>query len=177
MFRPLADKRDLELRRAVADTAAAVDVTYQVGELITTVAARPDEVTNDGAEVAGAALGVIVGFAGPNGEVLDFGTDPNVVRPAAIVPDGNADLTEIVYIPIDSRRFRWSAILHQASATTPLSDLANTYFNMEDVSLVDETSVDVAPGVLTLMSEGHLPPDVTGGTNIVVKFRRGLLLD
>lgn len=179
MFRLLTDVQESQLRYAAYDDSAGADETLQVGELCTSTGADgmvTVDSTNAGAAVIAAddlVAGLVVGWSGPNGEIIDFGTDPNQARPSITIPDGNPDNIQVIYVPI-TRNIEFEGLLDADSGTTGDSDFPLRYFDLNDASTIDESSDAAAATTLKVFSLGLMPGEVTGSRRVRVKIRRAL---
>ncbi len=180
MYRPLVDLREAQTRRATYDTGAGADEQVFVGDLC--VAIDGGQVTVD-SDNAGAAViadndrlaGVVIGWSGPDGEVVGFGSDPNVAaRPSIVIPDGNADGVQLIYIPI-TRNLELEGLLDDDSGTTGNSAFGNRFFQMATASLIDESEHNQDPaGLRKVFSLGLMPGEAVGSRRVRVKIRRAV---
>ncbi len=168
-------------------------LTVKVGDVIIPVAATSGVITNATAAVAGTGLfplGVVVGFSGPNGEVVGQGqSSVGTTTPAQVVTAANnvtaaytgqtsGGQIYAVYVPI-TEEMEFSMDLSGVAGTTQAySALAYVWFNLSDAATVDETSV-VQYGTgqttpLQVFSLGLDPLD-TANKTIIAKFAKAAM--
>lgn len=173
MFKLRQDVREGQLRSAVLNNS----LTVKVGDAIVPLAAS-NAVTNATAVVAGDKypIGIVVGFSGPNGEVISQGQNPINTPNQITTASDNLTVAKYraVYLPITSD-MEFSATLSGTAGTTAGSDTAFVWFNLSDAATLDETSVLVytdGSAPLQVLSYGLDPLDTTNKTAIVkfVKF-------
>ena len=151
MFKLRQDVYHTQIRHAVLDNT----LTVKIGDIIVPVAASAGVVTNATAAVAGAyfPLGVVVGFTGPQGQVVGQGqASVGSVVPAQVTTIGTntsaaytGQLTggqiSAEYVPITEEMEFIATMNHAAGTTQAYSGLAFTWYNLADAATVDETSV------------------------------------
>lgn len=175
-FKLRQDVYQVQTRRAVLDSA----ITVEVGDLVIPLGAS-NAVTNATATLTGSlyVLGVVVGFSGPNGEVIGQGqSDVGTLTPAQVTTSSNnyaaytSSLTggqvNAVYVPI-SPEMEFSATLSATAETTAGSSQKFTWFSVTDARTVNEASVvpfGSASAPLQIFSYGLDPLDTTNHTII-----------
>jgi hypothetical protein len=168
-FKLLSDTYHVETRRALLDNS----LTVKKGDVIIPVPTNPSIVTNATTNVTGDkyVLGVVVGFSGPNGEVIGQGSGDTLVTAADNTTNAKY---HAVYIPIKSEMI-FLADLTATPGTTADSDKPFVWFNLANARQVDESSVvltEAATAPLQVLSLGVFPIDTS---KIMVKFAKALL--
>ena len=168
-FRLRQDVYTVQTRKALLNNS----LTVKVGDFVVPLTGSGSILTNDTALVAGDKypIGLVVGFAKKNGEVIGQGTAQTAANtPAQLITAADnttVDLYQAFYVPI-TEDMQMLGRLDAVAGTTALSDKDFVYFNCVSASAIDESSVvDYASGPLQLLSEGLDPMDTTNFTVIV----------
>jgi len=194
MIKLRQDVYHAQTRRSLLDNG----LTVQVGQVIVPLASTSGVVTNAGTYGASDnVLGLVVGFSGPNGEVIAGGqASVGTLTPEQITTSGSnqtaawtGQLTGgqicAVYIPITPEMEFSGTMNHAAGYTDSYSGLAFNWYNLSDAGTVDETSVvqyGTGPSTYQVFSVPNgvsptsaLDPLDTTNTTIIFKFARSVL--
>lgn len=179
MFKLRQDDYEVQTRRILLDNT----LTVKIGDLIVPLNDSSAATNATGNVIAGGSgfpIGLVVGFCGPQGQVISTGTSP-ANTPGQLVttstntsPVGN--MYQAMYIPL-SIDMEFSATLSNTAATTAGSGSPFVFFNLSDCRTVDETSVvtwgaPTAP--LQILSLGLDPEDTSNKTIICRILSSGL---
>lgn len=166
-FRLAQDVYTVQTRLALLDNS----LTFKVGDLIIPTATG-GIVTNDTTAIAGDKypIGLLVGFAQVNGQVIGQGTAQTAANtPAQLITA--ADNTTVAkyqaqYIPLTEDMLLLGTLSAVAGTTGGLSDEKFVYFDLVDARTVNEASVVAYTNAtpLQLISEGLDPLDTTNFT-------------
>ena len=167
-FRLVQDVYTVQTRLALLDNS----LTFKVGDLIIPTATG-GIVTNDTTAIAGDLypIGLIVGFAHKNGQVIGQGTAQTAANtPAQLITaadNTSVALYQAQYIPVTEDMLLKGTLSAVAGTTGGLSDEKFVYFNLLNAATVNEASVvSYLAGPLQLISEGLDPMDTTNFTVI-----------
>ena len=168
-FRLAQDVYTVQTRLALLNNS----LTFKVGDLIIPTASG-GIVTNATNAIAGDfyPIGLIVGFAMENGQVIGQGTAQTAANtPAQLITAANnttVALYQAQYIPLTEDMLLRGRLSAVAGTTGGLSDEKFVYFNLSAADEVDESSVVAYTNgtPLQLISEGLDPMDTTNFTVI-----------
>jgi len=168
-FRLAQDVYTVQTRLALMKNS----ITYKVGDLIIP-GATAGIVTNETGSIAGDyyPIGLVVGFAGPNGQVLGQGTAQTAANTpatyAAAADNQTVAQYQVQYIPLTEDMLLKGTLDAVAGTTGGLSDEKFVYFNLADCRTIAENSVVAYTNAtpLQLLSEGLDPLDTTNFTVI-----------
>jgi hypothetical protein len=169
-FRLAQDVYTVQNRLALLNNS----LTFKVGDLIIPTATG-GIVTNASNAIAGDfyPLGLIVGFAKQNGEVIGQGTAQTAANTPALLltaaDNTTVDKYQAQYIPLTEDMLLKGTLSAVAGTTGGLSDEKFVYFDLVDCRTVNEASVVANTNAtpLQLLSEGLDPLDTTNFTVIV----------
>jgi hypothetical protein len=172
MLKLRQDVYHAQTRRSLLDNT----LTVKIGDVIAPLASTSGVVTNATAGVAGAyyPYGLVVGFSGPNGEVVGGGlASVGTTTPAQVITIGtnqtaawNGTTTGgqicAVYVPITPEMEFSGTMNHAAGYTQAYSGLAFNFYNLADAGDVDETSViQYSAGITTPLQILSVPNGVS----------------
>lgn len=172
-FRLRQDDYQVQTRTALMMNS----LTFKVGDVIVPNNVSSGVVTNATASTAGDVyvLGLVVGFSGPNGEVITTGADP--LNTPAFITAGASNTTvqkySVQYIPI-TPEMEFLATLDATAGTTANSDTPFVWFNLADCRTVSETTAIVygsGSAPLQLLSYGLDSAD-TNNKTIICRFAK-----
>jgi hypothetical protein len=177
MFKLREDSYQVQTRNILLDNS----ITVKVGDLIIPVSGSPF-VTNATNVIAGDfyPLGLVVGFCGPNAEVVGQGQNPALTPNQLTTTATNKTVEKygVQYIPITEEMELLGTLSAVAGTTTPggsSSAYPFTWFNLSDCRTINEASVALyASTALQIFSYGLDPLDTTNFT-VICRLRKNSL--